>query len=174
MFTYRAMERIFDAGIIVRNQAVLQQGVNATVGELILLIKKLSYINIIPYYVYLPDLVPGCEHLRSTLAEGIELEKCIRGITSGFNIPNLVCDLPGGGGKRHVASYEYYDRDNGISVWSAPFVKPDQLFTYFDPIHRLSKEAQQRWANPQEREAMMRAAMDGRAATTAAAAAAKR
>lgn len=58
-----------------------------------------------------------------------------------------------------MASYEYYDEENGISVWKAPYVKPGQLFTYFDPIHKLSPEAQARWADPKAREAMIEAAL---------------
>ncbi|MBF0314055.1 MAG: KamA family radical SAM protein [Oligoflexia bacterium] len=150
-----AMDRLFSEGVIVRNQAVLQQEVNASVDEMFTLVKKLSYINVQPYYVFVPDLVPGCEHFRSKLREAIELEKCIRGVTAGFNMPSFVCDLPAGGGKRHVSSFEYYDEENGISVWKAPYVKPDQIFTYFDPIHRLSAAAQKRWASEKEREAMV-------------------
>ena len=101
-------------------------------------------MNIQPYYVYIHDMVPGCEHLRTTLREGVELEKQVRGVTAGFNVPTFVCDAPGGGGKRHVASYEYYDEENGISVWCAPNVKPGELFLYFDPLHKLSLEAQER------------------------------
>lgn len=155
-WSQKAMDILFSEGVTVRNQAVMQIGVNNTVPNMIALIKGLGYLNIQPYYVYVPDMVPGCEHLRPTLREGIELEKCIRGITSGFNIPSFVCDLPEGGGKRHVASYEYYDEETGISVWRAPYVKPDQVFTYFDPIHRLSKEMQKRWEVISEREIMVK------------------
>jgi lysine 2,3-aminomutase len=123
---------------------------------MVLLIKQLSYMNIQPYYVYMHDMVPGCEHFRTTLEEGVELEKAVRGVTAGFNTPTFVCDLPGGGGKRHVASYEYYDQENGISAWRAPTVKPDQIFYYFDPIQKLSKEAQARWANESMREEMLK------------------
>ena len=144
----QAMERIFQEGIIVRNQAVLQEGVNNTVEEMVMLTRQLSYINIQPYYVYMHDMVPGCEHLRTTLGEGVELEKAVRGSTAGFNTPTFVCDLPGGGGKRHVASFEYYDKENGISLWRAPYVKPGDFFYYFDPLHKLSDEAQKRWNDP--------------------------
>ena len=144
----QAMERIFQEGIIVRNQAVLQEGVNNSEEEMIMLTRQLSYINIQPYYVYIHDMVVGCEHLRTTLREGVELEKTVRGSTAGFNTPTFVCDLPGGGGKRHVASYEYYDEENGISVWRAPYVKPGDLFYYFDPLHKLSEDAQKRWSDP--------------------------
>lgn len=151
----RAMERLFLEGVVVRNQAVLQDGVNNSVEDMVLLTRKLSFMNIQPYYVYLHDMVPGCEHFRTTLREAVELEKAVRGTTAGFNTPTFVCDLPGGGGKRHVASYEYYDEENGISVWKAPNVKPDEHFLYFDPIQKLSPEAQKRWADSNEREKMV-------------------
>lgn len=154
-WTQMAMDRLFSEGIIVRNQAVLQDGVNNHVDEMVLLTRQVGYLNIQPYYVYMHDMVPGCEHFRTTLREGVELEKAVRGTTAGFNTPTFVCDLPGGGGKRHVASYEYYDEENGISVWTAPYVKPGKSFTYFDPIHKLSPEAQARWADVPTREAMI-------------------
>jgi lysine 2,3-aminomutase len=151
----RAMERLFQSGVVVRNQAVLQQGVNNDADIMMRMTKKLSYINIQPYYVYIHDMVPGCEHLRTTLGEGVELEKQVRGITAGFNMPTFVCDAPGGGGKRHVASYEYYDKANGISVWRAPNVKADELFLYFDPLYKLDPDAQKRWGSPEQREKMV-------------------
>ena len=158
-WTQMAMEKIFQAGIIVRNQAVLQEGVNNHVDDMVLLTRQLGFLNIQPYYVYLHDMVPGCEHLRTTLREAEELEKSVRGTTAGFNTPTFVCDLPGGGGKRHVASYEYYDEENGISVWKAPFVKAGKLFTYFDPIWKLSESAQKRWQDEKMREKMIQEAL---------------
>ena len=154
-----AMDRLYRDGVVVRNQAVLQAGVNDSPEEMINLTKKLGYMNIQPYYVYQHDMVPGCEHFRTTLREAIELEKKVRGTTAGFNTPTFVCDLPGGGGKRHIASYEYYDEENGISVWKAPSVKPDQKFLYFDPIHRLSDYVQEKWKDPSMREAMIKFAL---------------
>lgn len=154
-FSMDAATKLFHEGITVRNQAVLQEGVNHSIDEMVLLTRKLSYMNIQPYYVYMHDMVPGCEHLRTTIAEGVELEKNVRGTTAGFNTPTFVCDAPGGGGKRHVASFEYYDRENGISVWKSPNVKPGELFLYFDPLHRLSLDAQQRWSSSQSRTEMI-------------------
>lgn len=154
-WSQKAMDRLFSRGIIVRNQAVLQDGVNNSVDTMVKLTRSMGYLNVQPYYVYMHDMVPGCEHFRTTLREGIELEKAVRGTTAGFNTPTFVCDLPGGGGKRHVASYEYYDEENGISVWKAPYVKPGSVFTYFDPIHKLSPEAQKRWSDPLIQKAMI-------------------
>lgn len=159
-WSVQAMDRLFAEGVIVRNQAVLQDGVNNDSTLMIHMTRQLSYMNIQPYYVYIHDMVPGCEHLRTTVRQGVDIEKHVRGSTAGFNVPTFVCDAPAGGGKRHISSYEYYDEVNGISVWAAPEVKPDDLFLYFDPIHRLEPEAQNRWQNPDERRVMVRAAID--------------
>lgn len=154
-----AMQRLFAESVIVRNQAVMQEGVNNDVDIMIRMTKKMTYMNIQPYYVYIHDMVPGCEHLRTTLGEGIEMEKQVRGVTAGFNTPTFVCDAPGGGGKRHVASHEHYDQENGISVWRAPNVKPNELFLYFDPLYKLSADANQRWNDAESRERMIRDAI---------------
>jgi lysine 2,3-aminomutase len=111
------------------------------------LVKRLSWINVQPYYVYMHDLVAGVEELRTTVATGIRLEKAVRGVTAGFNTPTFVVDAPGGGGKRDIHSYEHYDRESGISVYSAPSVKPGQLFTYVDPLSQLSPEGRSRWSD---------------------------
>lgn len=153
-----AMDRLFTEGITVRNQAVLQTGVNNHIDTMVLLTRQLSFINVQPYYVYMHDMVPGCEHFRTTIKEGVELEKAVRGTTAGFNTPTFVCDLPGGGGKRNVSSYEYYDEENGISVWRAPNVKSGELFVYVDPLHKLSDEVQKRWQNKKERNIMLKEA----------------
>ena len=155
-----AMERLFQQGVIVRNQAVLQDGVNNDAEIMIRMTRQLAYMNIQPYYVYIHDMVPGCEHLRTTVRQGVDIAKHVRGTTAGFNVPTFVCDAPAGGGKRHITSYEHYDEENGISVWAAPEVKPNELFLYFDPIHLLSDDAQSRWSDPAQRRQMVRAAIN--------------
>ena len=69
----QAMDRLFSEGVIVRNQAVLQSDVNNDVDIMTTLTRKLGYINIQPYYVYMHDMVPNCERFRTTLEEGVEL-----------------------------------------------------------------------------------------------------
>jgi lysine 2,3-aminomutase len=103
--------------------------------------------------------VRGVEDLRTTLATALHLEKNVRGTTAGFNTPTFVIDAPGGGGKRDVHSFEYYDRETGISVFTSPAVRKDALYLYFDPLHALSPSAQRRWQDPVEQEAMTRAAI---------------
>lgn len=151
----KAIARLFREGITVRNQSVLIRGVNDTVETMSTLVKRLSYINVHPYYVYIHDLVKGGEDMRTTLQTALDLEKHIRGLTAGFNTPTFVVDAPGGGGKRSAHSYEIYNRDTGVSRWEAPSVKPGSTFFYFDPIDQLSEEMQARWADPSEREKML-------------------
>jgi lysine 2,3-aminomutase len=167
--TQRGLNRLFERGVIVRNQAVLQRGVNDTVATMQTLVKRLGYCNVHPYYVYVHDLVKGVEDLRTTVQTAVDLEKCVRGSTAGFHTPTFVCDAPGGGGKRVVHSFEHYDRDTGISVYAAPSVKPG-FFLYYDPIDTLAPEIQARWKVPAEQDAMIADAITaarGRAAATA-------
>ena len=114
--TRRAMLHLFQNGVTVRNQSVLIRGVNDTYEGMIELIRKLSYMNVQPYYVYQHDMVPGTEDMRTSVKETIELERAVRGATAGFNTPLFVTDAPGGGGKRDVHSYDYYDDFICISI----------------------------------------------------------
>ena len=158
--TEQAMCRLFGAGVTVRNQTVLQRGVNDTNATMGRLIKTLGHLNVHPYYVYVHDLVQGVEDLRTTLQTGLDIEKYVRGLTAGFNTPTFVVDAPGGGGKRNAHSAETYDRTTGISVYTAPSVKPGQHFLYFDPIDLLPEEGRRRWADPAEHDNMIREALD--------------
>jgi len=153
--TQKALNVLFERGIYVRNQTVLIRGVNDDAHTMTTLVKRLEYINVHPYYVYMHDLVKGVEELRTPLRTAIDIEKTVRGVTAGFNTPTFICDAPGGGGKRDVHSYEFYDRENGITVYTAPSVKPGKFFLYFDPIDTLSPDAQLRWQSPVVQEQMV-------------------
>lgn len=157
--TQDAMNKLLERGITVRNQSVLQRGVNDSPEAMTLLVKRLGHVNVHPYYVYVHDLVTGVEDLRTSVDTAIFIEKHVRGSTAGFNTPLFVVDAPGGGGKRDVHSFEWYDRETGISVYQAPSVKPGQFFLYFDPIHQLSTAVQRRWADPNEHELMVQSAI---------------
>ncbi len=157
----RALNVLFERGIIVRNQCVLQRGVNDSAETMQLLVKRLSEINVQPYYVYQHDMVQGVEDLRTSVQTNIDIEKHVRGTTAGFNTPTFVVDAPGGGGKRDVHSYEYYNRETGVSVYSAPSVKPGSYFLYFDPLHSLSESVREDWKDPVKREEMKQEALEG-------------
>jgi lysine 2,3-aminomutase len=153
--TKAAMDKLCERGITVRNQSVLQRQVNDNVDTMTLLCRRLGYVNVHPYYIYMHDLVKGVEDLRTTLQTGLEIEQGVRGATAGFNTPTLVVDAPGGGGKRDAHSYEHYDRTTGVSVFTAPAVHPGETYFYFDPIDLLPPEGQARWADPAEHDVMV-------------------
>ncbi|MEM1414983.1 MAG: KamA family radical SAM protein [Myxococcota bacterium] len=165
--TADAMGRLFEAGLHVRNQSVLQRGVNDDFQTMLRLVRRCAFVNVHPYYVYQHDLVKGTEELRTTVHTAERLEKQIRGSTAGFNTPTFVVDAPGGGGKRGVHSYEVYDRTTGISVYTAPSVKPGQYFVYYDPIDQLPAEGRARWADPAEHERMLDEALSAAMERTA-------
>jgi lysine 2,3-aminomutase len=156
--TKQGLDRLFTRGIYVRNQSVMQRNVNDSIEVMTLLVKRLSYCNVHPYYVYVHDMVLGVEDLRTTVQAGIDVEKHVRGCTAGYNIPTFVVDAPGGGGKRDMHSFEHYNRDSGISVYTAPSVKPGYFF-YYDPLDQLSESSQERWRDPAEADRMVEAAI---------------
>ena len=159
--TKQALDRLCERGITVRNQTVMQRGVNDSSATQVLLAKRLAYVNVHPYYIYMHDLVKGVEELRTTLQTGLDIEKELRGATSGFNTPTVVVDAPGGGGKRDAHSFEYYDRVTGVSAYTSPAVRPGKLFLYFDPLYLLPAEGQRRWADPAQHQAIMDEALAG-------------
>lgn len=159
-FSEDMMRLLHERGVLVRNQAVLQRGVNDTHEAMLELTRKLGYVNVHPYYVYVCDMVRGVENLRTTVGTALGLEKRLRGSTAGFNTPTFVVDAMGGGGKRDAHSSEHYDRETGISVYAAPSVKEGQLFFYFDPLSALSPDVQAAWQDADQRAAMLQAALD--------------
>jgi lysine 2,3-aminomutase len=158
--TRDAMLTLFQKGVTVRNQSVLIRDVNDNIEDMTHLVRKLSYMNVQPYYVYQHDMVKGVEVLRTRLVESVELELAIRGTTAGYNTPLFVTDAPGGGGKRDLHSYDYYDQSSGISVYRSPSVDEEKVYLYFDPIDRLPAEGRQMWANPANHEGLIREALN--------------
>jgi lysine 2,3-aminomutase len=154
-FTEDALGRMTERGIHVRCQTVLQRGVNDTAAAMTLLVRRLSYINVHPYYVYVHDMVPGVEDLRTPLHVAQKIERHVRGATAGFNTPTFVLDAPGGGGKRDVHTPDYYNRQTGVSAFTAPSVKAGKKFLFFDPVTSLDDETQWRWTQPSHRRAMI-------------------
>ena len=129
---------------------MLISGVNDSFGCLHRTTKKLSSQLIQPYYIYLHDMVPGCEHLRTTVHTAENLSRRLQGSVAGFNTPRVVCDAPGGGGKREISSYTLYDREIGVSAWTSPTAKPGEMFFYYDPIQCLPSGGSRLWLNKAE------------------------
>jgi lysine 2,3-aminomutase len=95
----KACTRLADAGIPLGNQTVLLRGVNDDPVIMKRLMQRLLAIRVRPYYIYQADMVQGTDHFRTSVEEGIEIIRALRGHTSGLGVPAYVIDAPGGGGK---------------------------------------------------------------------------
>ena len=95
----KALNRLADAGIPLGTQTVLLKGVNDDPVVMRTLMQKLLACRVRPYYIFQADQVSGTEHLRTTVAKGLEVIKGLQGWTSGLAVPHFVIDTPGGGGK---------------------------------------------------------------------------
>lgn len=164
-----------DAGFRdVRNQGVLLQGVNATSEDLFqLCLGLLDHTDIMPYYFYMCDMIPGSEHWRVSLQRAQDLQMSLMGLLPGFATPRIVCDVPLVG-KRWVHQAAEYDRVRGISYW-APNVAGAAIAgfktaqdgasgraprgIYYDPIQTLPPEGKAWW----RQQAQTRPASTGRA-----------
>jgi lysine 2,3-aminomutase len=94
-----ALATLADAGIPLGNQSVLLAGVNDCWALMRRLMQKLTANRVRPYYIYQCDLAEGLEHLRTSVAKGVEIMEHLRGHMSGLAVPTFVVDAPGGGGK---------------------------------------------------------------------------
>ena len=131
-----------------------------TCDTMLLLVKRLEYINIHPYYVYMHDLVSGVEDLRTSVQTALDIEKAVRGATAGYNTPTFVCDAPGGGGKARRALVRMVrSRVRGFRSGPRPACGPAKYFLYFDPIDCLAPQAQARWARAELAEQMIEEAV---------------
>ncbi|MEU4822473.1 lysine 2,3-aminomutase [Actinomadura sp. NPDC023710] len=151
----KAARAMLDTGIRdVRNQGVLLRGVNDTPEALLdLSFALLDEAGILPYYLYMCDMIPSSEHWRLAVWEAQGLQHAIMGYLPGFATPRIVCDVPYVG-KRWVHQLADYDRERGISYWTKNYrtglelSDPDALtrrYEYHDPIYTLPEEGQNWW-----------------------------
>jgi lysine 2,3-aminomutase len=109
-----ACAAMIDAGIPMVSQTVLLRGVNDNAAALEALMRAFVECRIKPYYLHHGDLAPGTAHLRTTLADGRELMRALRGRVSGLCQPEYVLDIPGGHGKAPVGPH-YLSHANSFS-----------------------------------------------------------
>ena len=115
-----ACGRLADAGVVLLGQTVLLRGVNDDAEVLAGLMRGLVESRVRPYYLHHPDLAPGTEHFRVTIAEGQALVAGLRGRVSGLCQPTYVLDIPGGYGKAPIAASNVRATGEGcyaISDW---------------------------------------------------------
>lgn len=151
----RAARKMHELGFRdVRNQGVLLRGVNDSPKELLDLAFMLQdRAKILPYYLYMCDMIPNSEHWRLSVHEAQQLQHAIMGYLPGFATPRIVCDVPFVG-KRWVHQVDGYDRQRGISYWTKNYRTgiecddPDALvrrYPYHDPISTLPPEGREYW-----------------------------
>jgi lysine 2,3-aminomutase len=97
--SYRACQRLADAGIPLGSQTVLLRGINDNVETMRDLVHNLLRMRVRPYYLYQCDPISGSSHFRTPVEKGLEIIHGLRGFTSGYAVPTYVIDAPGGGGK---------------------------------------------------------------------------
>lgn len=116
-----ACARIIDAGIPMLSQTVLLKGINdkpEVMGELM---RTFVRNRIKPYYLHHADLAKGTGHFRTSIKEGQDLMRALRGRYSGLCLPTYVLEIPGGFGKipighNYMEEMSMNENDVGYSV----------------------------------------------------------
>lgn len=108
-----ACGKLADAGLPLGGQTVLLHGINDDAQILTRLFHGLLKIRVRPYYLYLCDPIPGSRHFRTSVDAALSIMQKIRGHTTGYAVPTLVIDAPGGGGKIPIYPESIIGRNGG-------------------------------------------------------------
>jgi lysine 2,3-aminomutase len=127
----KACGRLADAGIPLGCQTVLLTGVNDDVETMKRLMHKLLMMRVRPYYLYQCDPILGSAHFRTPVSKGLEIIQGLRGHTTGYGVPTLVIDAPGGGGKIPLQPDYVVGRDGD---WLLLRNFEGHIYRYPDPI----------------------------------------
>lgn len=111
----KACDMLAEAGVVLGNQTVLLKGINNDPNIIKKLNQELLKIRVRPYYIFHAKAVKGTRHFITTVNEGIEIMKQLRGYTSGLAIPTYIINAPNGYGKVPVLP-QYVKEYDGYSV----------------------------------------------------------
>ncbi|MBR1364039.1 lysine-2,3-aminomutase-like protein [Bradyrhizobium ottawaense] len=137
-----ACARLVDSGIPLVSQSVLLRGVNDNIAALSDLMRAFVECRIKPYYLHHGDLAPGTAHLRTTLAEGQDLMRQLRGRVSGLCQPDYVIDIPGGAGKSPVGpSYVLAPQNTAPHAGDAAAETRYRIVDYCGDVHLYPPES---------------------------------
>ena len=136
-----ACGRLVDAGIPMVSQSVLLRGVNDNPAALEALMRAFVECRIKPYYLHHGDLAPGTAHLRTTLAQGQELMRSLRGRVSGLCQPDYVLDIPGGHGKAPVGPAYLSEADSFAGKAGSHPESVYRVVDYCGDVHVYPPEA---------------------------------
>ena len=87
------------AGAILLNQSVLLRGINDSVAALSDLSQRLFDAGVVPYYLHLLDRVRGAAHFDVPESTAQQLVGELAATLSGYLVPRLVREVPGGPAK---------------------------------------------------------------------------
>ncbi|KQT29353.1 MAG: lysine-2,3-aminomutase-like protein [Bradyrhizobium sp.] len=136
-----ACARLVDAGVPMVSQSVLLRGVNDNIVALSDLMRAFVECRIKPYYLHHGDLAPGTAHLRTTLAQGQDLMRQLRGRVSGLCQPDYVIDIPGGAGKSPVGpSYLLTTQNTALPADDAGAETRYRIVDYCGDVHLYPPE----------------------------------
>jgi len=117
------------------SQSVLLRGINDDAVTLAALMRAFVECRIKPYYLHHGDLAPGTAHLRTTLAQGQDLMRALRGRVSGLCQPDYVLDIPGGHGKAPVGPQFLATHDSCASDQKAAEETRYRVIDYCGDVH---------------------------------------
>lgn len=131
-----ALNRLADAGIPLGSQTVLLRGVNDSVPVMTSLMHKMLRCRVKPYYLLQLDPIKGSAHFRTPVAKGLEIIDGLRGHTTGYAVPALIIDAPGGGGKVQLTP-EYITGRDGDDLLIRNYA--GAIYRYHDPNGQLER-----------------------------------
>lgn len=82
-------------GVILMNQSVILKDVNDNTDCLVELSRKLFSVNVLPYYLHLPDEVAGTAHFDVSKSRALELLAQMQTQLPGYLVPKLVKEEAG-------------------------------------------------------------------------------
>jgi lysine 2,3-aminomutase len=133
----QACGRLADAGLPLGSQTVLTKDVNDDPETMKSLVHAQLKMRVRPYYLYQCDPIPGSRHFRTPVETGLKIIEALRGHTTGYAVPTLVIDAPGGGGKIPIGP-EYVIGRDGDDVLLRNYA--GEVYRYPDPAGNVQAE----------------------------------
>ena len=91
---FESIKKIQTLNIPFLSQTVLLKKINDNPYTLLELFESLSSHGIIPYYLHQLDKVQSAAHFETPVSQGKKIIKKLRELTSGYNIPTYVQEIP--------------------------------------------------------------------------------
>lgn len=92
--------------------------------------QELLKIRVRPYYIFHAKDVQGTQHFQTSITEGIDIIKSLRGHTSGLAIPTYIVNAPGGLGKIPLMPNYLLKTQNDkaiLQTWEGKIVEVNNL-----------------------------------------------